>query len=158
MHDVCDPRRVVCVCVRCRVRLAARPSVRCWCRHLVVALPSAREPDRTRARWSLCQPACSSARSAKGAVELVELVELVLRLADLDPLLTQPLDLLVCELAHVEPKKLFTYLANKEIGQVAFMHLSRHYREKLDELKNQANSILGDLPHTFLDDGDLIEV
>lgn len=79
-------------------------------------------------------------------------------LADLDPLLTQPLDLLVCELAHVEPKKLFTYLANKEIGQVAFMHLSRHYREKLDELKNQANSILGDLPHTFLDDGDLIEV
>ena len=79
-------------------------------------------------------------------------------LADLEPILTQPVDLLVCELAHVEPKELFTYLAGKEIGQVAFMHLSRPYREKLDELKNQANSILGDLPHTFLDDGDLIEV
>ena len=79
-------------------------------------------------------------------------------LADLEPLLTQPLDLLVCELAHVEPKKLFTYLADKKIGQVAFMHLSRPYREKLDELKSQANSILGNLPHTFLDDGDLIEV
>jgi len=79
-------------------------------------------------------------------------------LADLEPILTQPVDLLVCELAHVEPKELFTYLAGKEIGQVAFMHLSRQNRDKLDELKSQANSILGNLPHTFLNDGDLIEV
>ena len=79
-------------------------------------------------------------------------------LADLDPLLSQPVDLLVCELAHVEPKELFTYLAKKEIGQVAFMHLSRPYRKKFDELKAQAKSILGNLPHTFLNDGDLIEV
>ena len=79
-------------------------------------------------------------------------------LADLDPLLSQPVDLLACELAHVEPKELFTYLAGKEIRQVAFMHLSRPYRRKIDELKTQAKSILGNLPHTFLNDGDLIEV
>ncbi len=79
-------------------------------------------------------------------------------LIDLEPILTQPVDLLVCELAHVEPKELFTYLADKEIGRVAFMHLSRPYRKKLDELKSLAKSILGNLPHTFLDDGDLIEV
>ena len=79
-------------------------------------------------------------------------------LTDLEPILTQPIDLLVCELAHVEPKELFTYLADKDIGQVAFMHLSRPYRNKLDELKSQADSILGNLPHTFLDDGDLIKV
>ena len=79
-------------------------------------------------------------------------------LADLDSLLSQPVDLLVCELAHVEPKELFTYLAGKEIRQVAFMHLSRPYRKKIDELKTQAKSILGNLPHTFLNDGDLIEV
>jgi ribonuclease BN (tRNA processing enzyme) len=79
-------------------------------------------------------------------------------LEDLDPLLSQPVDLLVCELAHVEPKELFTYLADKEIGQVAFMHLSRPHREKLDELKVLAKSILSNLPHTFLNDGDLIEV
>ncbi|HCU88054.1 MAG TPA: hypothetical protein DGP39_11035 [Verrucomicrobiales bacterium] len=79
-------------------------------------------------------------------------------LTDLDPLLEKPVDLLVCELAHVEPNELFAYLADRPIGHVAFTHLSRPYREKLDELKATAAKALGDLPHTFLMDGDVLEV
>lgn len=77
---------------------------------------------------------------------------------DLNPLLTQPVDLLVCELAHVEPDALFAYLAQREIGHVAFTHLSRPYREQLDALKSQAAAALGDMPHTFLMDGDEVTV
>ncbi len=79
-------------------------------------------------------------------------------LEDLEPLLQKPVDLLVCELAHVKPNELFTFLSNKEIGHVAFTHLSRPYRKNLDELKAQAKASLGGVPHTFLMDGDLVEV
>jgi|TARA_B100000959_G_C14971397_1_gene619870 ribonuclease Z len=79
-------------------------------------------------------------------------------LKDLEPLLQKPVDLLVCELAHVKPDELFTFLSNKKIGHVAFTHISRPYRESLDELKRKAKTALGGMPHTFLMDGDLIEV
>lgn len=79
-------------------------------------------------------------------------------IADLDPLLEQPVDLLVCELAHVEPEQLFAYLADRPIGHVAFTHLSRPFREKLDVLDAQATHLLGGIPHTFLMDGDVVTV
>jgi phosphoribosyl 1,2-cyclic phosphodiesterase len=79
-------------------------------------------------------------------------------LTDLDPFLEKPMDLLVCELAHVEPDELFAYLADRPIGHVAFTHLSRPYRENLDELKTTAAKALGSMPHTFLMDGDMVEV
>lgn len=80
-------------------------------------------------------------------------------LEDLKPLLTQPVDLLVCELAHVEPDELFAFLKDQpagHIGQVAFTHLSRPYRADLAGMQAQAAAALGDLPHTFLNDGDVI--
>ena len=80
-------------------------------------------------------------------------------LEDLKLLLTQPVDLLVCELAHVEPDELFAYLKDHpagHIGQVAFTHLSRPYRADLEGIQAQAAAALGDLPHTFLNDGDVI--
>ena len=80
-------------------------------------------------------------------------------LEDLKLLLTQPVDLLVCELAHVEPDELFVYLKDHpagHIGQVAFTHLSRPYRADLEGMQAQAAAALGDLPHTFLNDGDVI--
>ena len=80
-------------------------------------------------------------------------------LEDLKPLLTQPVDLLVCELAHVEPDELFAYLKDHpagHIGQVAFTHLSRPYRADLEGMQAQATAALGDLPHKFLNDGDVI--
>ena len=79
-------------------------------------------------------------------------------LEDLELLLQKPVDLLVCELAHVKPNELFVFLSNKEIGHVAFTHVSRPYRENLDEIMSQAKAALGGMPHTFLMDGDLIEV
>jgi len=80
-------------------------------------------------------------------------------LEDLKPLLTQPVDLLVCELAHVEPDELFAFLKDQpagQIGQVAFTHLSRPYRADVEGMQAQAAASLGDLPHTFLNDGDVI--
>ena len=80
-------------------------------------------------------------------------------LEDLKLLLTQPVDLLVCELAHVEPDELFAYLKDHpagHIGQVAFTHLSRPYRADLEGIQARAAAALGDLPHTFLNDGDVI--
>ena len=76
----------------------------------------------------------------------------------MEPLLQKPVDLLVCELAHVKPAVLFEYLAGQKIGRVAFTHVSRPYRENFDELKAQATAALGELPHTFLDDGDVLEI
>ena len=79
-------------------------------------------------------------------------------LEDLETLLQKPVDLLVCELAHVKPDELFVFLANQEIGHVAFTHVSRPNRKNLDELKTMAMATLGGIPHTFLMDGDLIEL
>ncbi len=45
-------------------------------------------------------------------------------LADLEGLTREPLDLLVCELAHLDLAEVFAHLAGKPIRQVAFVHLS----------------------------------
>src|ERR1043166_227767 len=39
---------------------------------------------------------------------------------DLEPLLAEPLDLLVCELAHFTPRQLFSYLRGRAIRQIVF--------------------------------------
>jgi len=78
------------------------------------------------------------------------------QLNDLDVLLTQPLDLLVCELAHMEPADLFEYLAGRSIGRVVFTHVSqRHWRDEA-ALRELADKLLGNLPHTFAIDGEEI--
>jgi ribonuclease BN (tRNA processing enzyme) len=73
---------------------------------------------------------------------------------DLAPLLEKPVDLLVCELAHVTPEKLFPFLRARPIGRICFVHLSRAYREQLDQVKALAADSLRDTPHTFADDGE----
>src|ERR1043166_4408270 len=45
---------------------------------------------------------------------------------DLAPLLTKPLDLLVCELAHVKPEELFAYLKGRDIKRIIFTHGGRY--------------------------------
>lgn len=65
--------------------------------------------------------------------------------ADLAPLLTQPLDLLVCEIAHFKVESLLQYLAGHSIKKAVFVHLT------MEGWHNQAR-ILADcakaLPHT----------
>jgi len=74
---------------------------------------------------------------------------------DLEPLLTQPLDLLVCELAHFTPAKIFSWLQGRRIKRVAFVHLARPYWSQLPRIRRLAAQML-DIPHTFPGDGAVI--
>ena len=77
---------------------------------------------------------------------------------DLAPLLTEPLDLLVCELAHFEPKDLFRYLKGRDIGRIVFIHMARQYREEPEAMRKLASRYLGEIPFTFATDGMRIEL
>lgn len=71
---------------------------------------------------------------------------------DLDPLFEKPLNLLVCELAHVHPEEIFIHLRDRRIAQIAFTHLGRPFWEKLPETKMLAERLLPGVPVTFLTD------
>ncbi len=75
---------------------------------------------------------------------------------DLEPLLREPLDLLVCELAHFPPKDIFSYLKGRPIKHVAFVHLGRNLWQNLAATRRLAASMLPELPHTFARDYDEI--
>jgi hypothetical protein len=75
---------------------------------------------------------------------------------DLDPLLAKPLDLLVCELAHVEPEKVFVKLRGRSIGRVVFIHLANEYWTHRAALRRHARKCLGDIPFQFATDDDRI--
>src|SRR5213592_518328 len=57
---------------------------------------------------------------------------------DLEPLLARPLDLLVCELAHFTPRRLFSYLKGRAIGRIVFTHLGRPHWEQLSRTRRLA--------------------
>jgi ribonuclease BN (tRNA processing enzyme) len=71
---------------------------------------------------------------------------------DLEPLLTKPLDLLVCELAHFRAEDLFAYLKGRDIKRIIFMHVGRPYWEDLKGTKKLAAKMLPDIPITFAQD------
>jgi len=73
---------------------------------------------------------------------------------DLAPLLTQPLDLLVCELAHFRPEEICAYLRGRAIGRVAFVHLARAHWRDLPRTRRQVARLLPDIPCAFPRDGD----
>jgi len=75
---------------------------------------------------------------------------------DLEPLLTEPLDLLVCELAHFKPEHLFDYLKGRKIKRIAFVHLGRSYWEGLEEVRRLAAKVLPDVKSSFPLDQDVI--
>jgi ribonuclease BN (tRNA processing enzyme) len=75
---------------------------------------------------------------------------------DLAPLLAKPLDLLVCELSHFSPERLFAYLKNRLIKRIAFVHLARPLRQNLSATRGLAKKMLPNIPHTFPDDFDEI--
>jgi ribonuclease Z len=62
---------------------------------------------------------------------------------DLAPLLEKPLDLLVCELAHVEPEALFLSLRHQKIRRILLVHLAREWRSRVAEVRSLAEKILG---------------
>lgn len=68
---------------------------------------------------------------------------------DLEPLLREPVDLLVCELAHFEPEELFAYLRKKKLGQILFTHLSRWNWQRLAEIEEMAEEMLPGFRFSF---------
>jgi ribonuclease Z len=75
---------------------------------------------------------------------------------DLDPLLAKPLDLLVCELSHFTPRRLFGYLKGREISQIVFTHLGRSHWEDLTETRRMARAHLPDVKLVFARDQQVI--
>jgi ribonuclease Z len=77
---------------------------------------------------------------------------------DLDPLLAQPLDLLLCELAHGEPEALLARLRQASIRQVVFMHLARSFWEHLSATRRLLRRGLGEIPFVIAKDGTEVRV
>ena len=75
---------------------------------------------------------------------------------DLAPLLARPLELLVCELAHFEPEKLFRYLKGRAIGQIVFTHLGRLSWERRGEIQRLAGKILSGARFRFPGDQEVV--
>ena len=73
---------------------------------------------------------------------------------DLEPLLSKPLDLLVCEIGHFSPEQLFGYLAGRNIKRAVFMHLARPFRENFTRTRRLAAKMLPHIPHSFASDLD----
>ena len=72
---------------------------------------------------------------------------------DLAPLLRQPLDLLVCELAHFKPRELFSYLQGRDIKRIVLVHLPHRHWENLKETRRLATRMLQHVCVTFARDG-----
>jgi len=77
---------------------------------------------------------------------------------DLDPLLSQPVDLLVCEVAHFEPADLFAYLRERPIKRLLLIHLARYYWEKFDEIRSAAEKELPSMNVSFARDGQVVQL
>lgn len=75
-------------------------------------------------------------------------------LADLEPLLTAPVEALVCEMAHLEPRRLFEFLHGKPVKRVIFIHLARAQWANLGSLRSLASATLGGVPFSFAQDGE----
>lgn len=73
---------------------------------------------------------------------------------DLEPLLTKPLDLLICELSHFTPDEIFSYLGNRPIKQTAFVHIARAYRQNISALRRLARKQMPKIHCQFPNDGD----
>jgi ribonuclease Z len=75
---------------------------------------------------------------------------------DLDALLTQPLHLLVCELAHFRAEDLFDYLRSRSVERLVLMHLGRPYWDRFEETRKLAAKMLPGMNVLFPRDLDRI--
>lgn len=73
---------------------------------------------------------------------------------DLEPIIAEPLDLLVCELSHFTPNDISSYLRDRPIKQVAFVHIGRFYRQDLPALRRLVRKQIRNTRCHFPNDGD----
>ena len=76
---------------------------------------------------------------------------------DLEPLLEQPLDLLVCELAHFTAEELFGYLRGRKVRLAIFVHLSDRYWKQMSKLRRLAAKMLPGMECRFARDEQQID-
>ncbi len=77
---------------------------------------------------------------------------------DLTPLLAQPCDLLVCELAHFTPKALFSFLRDQPIQRLCLTHFSPELDSEVDEIRRLGTEMLGGaVPVATMRDADRVE-
>jgi hypothetical protein len=74
--------------------------------------------------------------------------------ADLVPLTAQPLDLLVCELAHAPPEELFEFLSQRPIKRIVFTHVEESLWDQIEVTKALARKKLGHRSFSFAQEGE----
>lgn len=72
---------------------------------------------------------------------------------DLAPMVEEPLDLLVCELAHATPEDLFGYLHDKPIRQLLLTHLPDHLWRNQSAISALARRMMPDIHFSIARDG-----
>jgi ribonuclease BN (tRNA processing enzyme) len=75
---------------------------------------------------------------------------------DLEPLLAEPLDLLVCELAHFRPETICDYLRGRALRCVAFVHLGREPRARFAEVSKLVQRRLPGVTVLYPNDGQVL--
>jgi ribonuclease Z len=77
---------------------------------------------------------------------------------DLDALLTEPCDLLICELAHFTPEDLFAYLKDKPVHRLCITHLSAEFGAQAERIQALAVQTLPGLKTAqVMRDGERVE-
>ena len=77
---------------------------------------------------------------------------------DLEAALTQPTDLLVCEMSHFEPPELFAYLQGKPIGRLLLTHLTARFGAQTEEICRTGAEMIPALAEVrAMRDGDRVE-
>jgi ribonuclease Z len=112
--------------------------------------------DRTRKSYQAKYPgeylACCFLIES-GKLRLVHTADLGVP-EDLDPLLAEPLDFLLCEVAHAKPDVMFGYVAGKDVRRILFTQVARYEWERFGELQRTAASILAGRNYAFARDGE----
>ena len=78
--------------------------------------------------------------------------------SDLEPVLQRPLDLLVCEVAHVEDAELFDRLRGASLEELVLIHLEQPLWENRDALRQRAEERLPGVRVRVAMDGERIPI
>lgn len=72
---------------------------------------------------------------------------------DVETIIKDGVDTLVCELAHIDPIELFELVAGKKLRMLALVHLDGKYRAGIKELLSLAEKMIPDVKLVVPDDG-----
>ena len=77
---------------------------------------------------------------------------------DMEGILDQPCDLLICEMSHFEPEQLFAFLRDKPVRRLCLTHLTAEFGARTDEICALGTKMLPDLKEIrAMRDGERVE-